>query len=87
VQWKEEKQQQLKKKKEEEAKAEQNFCCYRASTLFGYSFGRYFAGGKVEMYACFFFLGISLAFYWSFFPYETPECNFVCSGRRRSSSS
>jgi len=45
----------LKKKKEEEAKAEQDFCCCRASTLFGYSFGRYFAGGKAEMYACFFF--------------------------------
>jgi len=106
----------LKKKKEEEAKAEEDFCCCRASALFGYSFGRYFAGGKAEMYAtllvdtslevklkcthAFFFLGVSLAFYWSFFPflsligfcfcvffYETPECNFVCSGRRRSSSS
>jgi hypothetical protein len=54
VQWKEEKQQQLKKKKEEEAKAEEDFCCCRASALFSYSFGRYFAGGKAEMYECFF---------------------------------
>jgi hypothetical protein len=58
VQWKEEKQQQLKKKKEEEAKAEEeDFCCCRASALFGYSSGRYFAGGKAEMYACFFLGG------------------------------
>ncbi len=55
VQWKEEKQQQLKKKKEEEAKVEEDFCYCTASTLFGYSSGRYFTGGKVEMYACFFF--------------------------------
>ncbi len=47
----------------------------------------------------FFFLGVSLAFYWSFFPflsligfcfcvffYETPKWNFVCSGRRRSNN-
>jgi len=54
VQWKEEKQQQLKKKKEEEAKAEEDFCCCRASALFGYSFDRYFARGKAEIYACFF---------------------------------
>jgi hypothetical protein len=54
VQWKEEKQ-QLKKKKEEEAKAEEDFYCCRASALFGYSFGRYFAGGKAKMYVCFLF--------------------------------
>jgi len=41
----------LKKKKKEEAKVEEDFCCCRASALFDYSFGRYFARGKAEMYA------------------------------------
>jgi hypothetical protein len=65
VQWKEEKQQQLKNKRKEEAKAEEeDFCCCRASALVGYSSGRYFAGGKAEMYACFSFSWVKeLEFY------------------------
>jgi hypothetical protein len=54
MQWKEEKQ-QLKKKKKEEAKVEEeDFCYCKASALFGYSFGPYFTGGKVECMRVFF---------------------------------
>jgi hypothetical protein len=51
LQWKEEKLQQLKTKRKEEAKAEEeDFCCCRASALFGYSSGRYFAGEEKSVF-------------------------------------